>query len=74
MPVTAELLDLLANSDLCTSRGDARRSLEGGGVYLNGVRADDPATRLGPDAFIEGRFLVLRKGKRRHHLVELAEG
>ena len=64
------LLDLLAESGLCSSKGDARRSVEGGGIYLNSVRADDTLARVGPGAFIDGRFLVLRKGKKSYHLVE----
>lgn len=68
------LLELLASTGLCSSKGDARRSIEGGGVYLNGERVDDTGARVGADAFVEGRFLVIRKGKRRYHLVEVAEG
>lgn len=70
----ADLLELLAATGLCSSKGDARRSIEGGGVYLNGERVEDSAGRVTLDAFVEGRFLVLRKGKRRYHLVEIAEG
>ncbi len=66
-----DLLEILAASDLATSRGDARRAIEGGGVYLNGERVDDIATRVSREDFIDGRFLVLRKGKRRYHLVEV---
>jgi tyrosyl-tRNA synthetase len=64
------LLDLLAESGLCSSKGDARRSVEGGGIYLNSVRAADATASIGADAFIDGRFLVLRKGKKSYHLVE----
>lgn len=64
------LLDLLADTGLCSSKGDARRSVEGGGIYLNGERATDPGARVGSALFIEGRYLVLRKGKKSYHLVE----
>ncbi len=66
------LLDLLADTGLCSSKGDARRSVEGGGIYLNGERATDTAARVGGSLFIEGRYLVLRKGKKSYHLVEAA--
>lgn len=66
-----ELLAILADSDLASSKGDARRSVQGGGVYVNGVRVDDVAARLSPDDAIEGRFVVLRKGRRSHHLLEI---
>jgi tyrosyl-tRNA synthetase len=65
------LLDLLAESGLATSRGDARRSVEGGGIYVNSVRQEDPQARVTLDRAIEGRFFVLRKGKKNYHLVEV---
>jgi len=66
-----ELLDLLVASGVASSRGDARRGIEGGGIYLNSVRAEDPQGRVGVDRAIEGRFLVLRKGKKNYHLVRV---
>ncbi len=65
------VLDLLADTGLATSRGDARRAVEGGGVYLNGVRVENSDQRLGTADAIEGRFLVLRKGKKNYHLVRI---
>jgi tyrosyl-tRNA synthetase len=66
-----ELLDLLARSGLASSRGDARRSVEGGGIYLNSLRQEDPQGRVTTEQTIEGRFLVLRKGKKNYHLVKV---
>jgi len=63
------LLDLLVDSGLATSRGDARRSIQGGGVYLNNVRVTDTEFAVGVGDTLDGRFLVLRKGKKRYHLV-----
>jgi tyrosyl-tRNA synthetase len=65
------LVDLLAESGVASSKGDARRSIEGGGIYLNNRRVTDTAQGVGADALIEGRFLVLRKGKRSYHLVSV---
>ncbi len=63
------LVDLLVEAEVASSRGDARRSIEGGGVYINNRRAGDPMQRVTLDDTVEGRFLVLRKGKKRYHLV-----
>jgi tyrosyl-tRNA synthetase len=63
------LVDLLARTGLAASRGEARRLLAGGGVYVNNVQVADPACHVGLDDAIEGRFLVLRKGRRAYHLV-----
>jgi tyrosyl-tRNA synthetase len=65
------LLDLLAQSGVASSRGDARRSVDGGGIYLNGMRVEDPQRRVRTEDAVEGRFLVLRKGKKSYHLVKV---
>jgi len=65
------LVELLADIGLATSRGDARRSVEQGGVYLNNRREDDAQRRLTTADTLAGRFLVLRKGKKRFHLVRV---
>ncbi|MDA0329224.1 MAG: tyrosine--tRNA ligase [Gemmatimonadetes bacterium] len=63
------LVDLLVSTALATSKGDARRVIEGGGVYLNNVRADDPGASVRPEQAIEGRYILLRKGKKSYHMV-----
>ena len=65
------ILELLADAGVASSRGDARRSVEGGGIYLNGVRVEDPQRQVLVEDAVEGRFLVLRKGKKTYHLVEV---
>jgi len=65
------VVDLLVNSGLASSKADARRSIQGGGIYLNNERvADGMAAELAQA--IDGRFIVLRKGKRQYHLVRVA--
>jgi tyrosyl-tRNA synthetase len=63
------LVDLMTEAGIASSKGDARRSIEGGGVYVNNVRVEDAARALTVADAIEGRFLLLRKGKKQYHLV-----
>ncbi len=63
--------DLLADSDLATSKGQAKRDIKGGGVYLNNVRVTDWRRAVTLQDAIEGRFVVLRKGRKRYHLVRI---
>jgi tyrosyl-tRNA synthetase len=63
------LVDALVASGLCSSRGDARRTIGGGGVSVNGVRQDGDATRLADGALVGGRYVLLQKGKRSRHLL-----
>ncbi|NNL30743.1 MAG: tyrosine--tRNA ligase [Gemmatimonadetes bacterium] len=65
------LVDLLAETELASSKGDARRAIKGGGIYLNGHRVEDVEATVTIDDAIDGRFLLLRKGKKSYHLVAI---
>lgn len=64
-------VDLLVSSGLAKSKGDARRSIDGGGIYLNNNRVEDTAQAVTTSDAIEGQFLVLRKGRKKYHLVKV---
>jgi tyrosyl-tRNA synthetase len=65
----AALVDLLVLSGLCPSKGQARKDIEGGGIYLNNVRVAEAARGVATGDLLFGRFLLLRKGKRSYALL-----
>ncbi|MGH9134359.1 MAG: tyrosine--tRNA ligase [Ilumatobacteraceae bacterium] len=65
-----DLVDLLVTTELAASRGDARRTLEGHGYRANGLPID-AASRLDSIELLHGRYLLLRRGKKAHHLIEV---
>jgi len=67
----AALVDLCAAAGLCKSKGEARRLIVDGGLYVNNVRLTAIDTTVRPEMLIEGRLLVLRSGKRTFHLVKV---
>jgi len=68
------LVDLLHRSGLAISKSDARRAIAGGGVYLNNRRVADVATRvMAVKNTLHGEFVVLRRGKKRYHLVRVID-
>jgi tyrosyl-tRNA synthetase len=66
-----ELVVLLAEAGVATSRGDARRALEQGGIYLNGERVTDPRRAVTTADPMHGRFLLFRRGKKSYHLARV---
>lgn len=60
------LLDVLQQLGLIGSKAEGRRLLAEGAVQVDGARVDDPATRLGPGAYL------LRAGRRRFARVRVA--
>ena len=65
------VVDLLVEGGAASSKGDARRLIAGGGVYLNGERIDTADRRVRVDDAIDGVVLLLRKGKKDNHVVRL---
>jgi tyrosyl-tRNA synthetase len=65
------MVDLVARVQLASSKSDARRLVQSGGVYVNNRRIADPQARLTRDQAIGGRLFVIRKGQKQNHLVRL---
>lgn len=61
------LIGLLVTSGLCSSRGDARRKIGENQISVNGTKTD--VDHLAQDARIDGRFLLLQRGKKARHLI-----
>jgi len=65
------LIDLLVHSGLCPSKGQARKDIEGGGIYLNNVRVTDVTRVVTAQDIVFARYLLLRKGKRSYTALEV---
>lgn len=65
------ITELLVKCGVASSRSDGRRLIQGGGIYLNNVRVTDIELKVALDRAIEGKFLVLRKGRKDYHLVKV---
>lgn len=65
------LVDLLVTAGLAPSKGEARRAIQGGGIYLNNVRVADEKKAVTPDDTIGGELIVLRKGRKEYRLVRV---
>jgi tyrosyl-tRNA synthetase len=64
-------VDLLVETGLVKSKGEARRTINEGGAYLNNERVTDPDLVPGDSDVLPGGWLVLRRGKKRLAGVEL---
>lgn len=63
------LIDLLVETKAAPSRRQARQDIESGAVYVNGVRNTDLDAVITADQRLHGKFIVLRRGKKRYYLV-----
>jgi tyrosyl-tRNA synthetase len=63
-------IELLVTTGLASSKGEARRLVAQRGVQVNGRRLE-PEEALRPAEALEGRLLLLRKGRSTYHVVEI---
>ena len=66
------LVDLVIHAGLCPSKGQARKDIEAGGIYVNNDRDTAAAGVVTPGRLLFGRHLLLRRGKRNYAVVSLA--
>jgi tyrosyl-tRNA synthetase len=63
------LMDALVKSKLCQSRGDAKRALKQGSIYLNNNRISQIDYILTEASLCSESITVLRSGKKKYHLL-----
>lgn len=68
------LVDALVQAGLTKSKGEARRAIEQGGIYVNQQRERDVERRLGSGDWIGGRNVLLRRGKKEYALLRRETG
>jgi len=66
------LIDLMAESGLVKSKSEARRMIAQGGAYLNNLRVESDDRMVTLDDLASETMLVLRSGKKKYLLVNVA--
>jgi tyrosyl-tRNA synthetase len=63
------LVELLVIAGLCSSKGQARKDIEGGGVNVNNVRESNSQRAVTSNDLLFGKHVLLRKGKKNYVVV-----
>ena len=64
-----KLIEVLVECGLCSSKGQARRDIEGGGIYLNDQRVTDIQLIIDDKQLLAANYLLVGKGKRQRRLL-----
>lgn len=59
-------------SGIFKSRGEARKMLLGGGLSINKEKIEAEATIINSDFLLQGKFILVQKGKKDYHLLVFA--
>ena len=66
--IGTKLVDVLAGAGVFASKGEGRRLIQGGGLYVGEAKVTDPDFLLTDDLF-DGAGLLIRKGKKSYHRI-----
>ncbi len=67
------LLDMFTRAELTTSNSRARQMVEAKAAYVNNVQVGDSRMVVTPEHLIGNSIIVLRRGKKNHHLVKVVD-
>jgi tyrosyl-tRNA synthetase len=63
------VVDALVSASLASSKGEARRTIDQGGAYVNNRRVEGAERELNTSDLLYGHYIVLRKGRRDYHVL-----
>ena len=67
------LIEVLVEAGVFSSKGEARRMLKSGGLYLNNERVTGEDTTLTEQSTVAEAMAVVRKGKKNYYLLRFTE-
>ena len=62
------IVDLLVNNSICSSKREAREFINNGSITLNGDKVSDLEFVVSKDKCIEDKYIVIRRGKKKYYL------
>ena len=65
-----DVLSFLAETGIFTSKGEARKMIQNGGVSINRNKVSDTAMPLGESLLLHNQYLLVQKGKKNYYLVK----
>ena len=67
------LIDVLVNNEIVSSRREAREFLKAGSITLNGDKVEDETMIVTKSLAIEGKVIVLRRGKKKYTILKIED-
>lgn len=65
-----DIISFLAESGIFTSKGEARKMVQNGGISINRHKVSDVAMVLSEELLLHSKYLLVQKGKKNYYLVE----
>ena len=65
------IVDFLVEQNICSSKREAREFVSGGTISVNGDKVTDLEKNLSKEDSIEGKYIILRRGKKKYFLISV---
>ncbi len=60
----------MAETKILPSKGEAKKMLAGGGIFINKEKAIAADEKITADKLLNGKYLLIQKGKKNYYLVK----
>jgi tyrosyl-tRNA synthetase len=67
------IIDLLVDSNICSSKREAREFVSNGSIYINGDKITDLDLIVSKEISIDNKYIVIRKGKKNYSLIKISK-
>jgi len=66
-----DIVSFLAETNIFPSKGEARKTIQGGGVSINRKKVDNIGMKIDISLLLHEKYILVQKGKKHYHLVKL---
>jgi len=66
-----EIISFLAETSIFTSKGEARKMIQNGGVSINRIKMINQQESITEEHLLHNKYLLVQKGKKNYYLVEI---
>ena len=64
------IVDMLVNNNVCSSKREAREFITSGTISVNGEKVADVNMIINKDLAIENKYIIVRRGKKKYYIFE----
>src|SRR5258708_3445868 len=69
---SVDIVTFLAETGIFSSKGEARKLVEGGGVSVNRKKVESVKLAVNDSLLLHGKYILVQKGKKSYYLVKVA--
>ena len=68
MEGNSNIVDFIVNMGVVKSKREAREFIQNGAISINGDKVDNIETIVTDDMFIDGTYIVVKRGKKNYYI------